>query len=121
MLLSKDNSDIIKYLKDLESEGKNLKMEILKIGVNLVNLLDGIVQFNYLKKDIKKLFNYSIISITFPFDQLCCCGKTRVWCSSAKKRCLLLRFSFVRELMKSHTIAATRRSTLVKVFDCEAS
>jgi hypothetical protein len=31
MLLSKDNSDIIKYLKDLENEGKNLKMEILKL------------------------------------------------------------------------------------------
>ena len=31
MLLSKDNSDIIKYLKDLENEGKNLKMEIMKM------------------------------------------------------------------------------------------
>ena len=31
MLLSKDNSGIITYLKDLENEGKNLKMEIMKI------------------------------------------------------------------------------------------
>ena len=31
MLLSKDNSGIIGYLKDLENEGRNLKMEIMKI------------------------------------------------------------------------------------------
>jgi len=30
-LLTKDNSDIVKHLKSLESETKNLKMELLKM------------------------------------------------------------------------------------------
>lgn len=31
MLLTKDDSGIIAYLKDLENEGKNLKMDLFKI------------------------------------------------------------------------------------------
>ena len=30
-MLTKDNSDIVKHLKSLESETKNLKMELLKM------------------------------------------------------------------------------------------
>lgn len=31
MLISKDNSEIIKYLKDIENQGKNLKAELMKM------------------------------------------------------------------------------------------
>ena len=30
-MLSKDNSEILTYLKDLENEGKNLKLELMKM------------------------------------------------------------------------------------------
>ncbi len=30
-MLTRDNSEIIKYLKDMENEGKNLKLELMKI------------------------------------------------------------------------------------------